>query len=298
MVKKIWNYCNVPKHAAWVFMAPALFILLVFTGIPLAASFLMGMSNTTVFMDGFSFIGFRNYIKAILDPRVINGLKNTFIFTLISIPLQIGFALLTASMLAQNKRIFQFLRGVYFIPTLCSFTAISVLFLMLLDKTSGIIPYWLKCLGFQNPPMLTQAHSAMAWIIIITLWRNFGTSMVILIAGIQGISQNLYEAAAVDGAGTIRQFLSITIPQLTSGIGFCVLTETIGCLQLFDQSYVLTKGGPMFGTESIVQYIYTVAFQNYDLGYASSIAALLFILIMIIVICINKIIAKWEQENY
>lgn len=190
------------------------------------------------------------------------------------------------------------MRGVYFIPTLCSFTAISVLFLMLLDKTSGIIPYWLKCLGFQNPPMLTQAHSAMAWIIIITLWRNFGTSMVILIAGIQGISQNLYEAAAVDGAGTIRQFFSITIPQLTSGIGFCVLTETIGCLQLFDQSYVLTKGGPMFGTESIVQYIYTVAFQNYDLGYASSIAALLFILIMIIVICINKIIAKWEQENY
>lgn len=298
MVKKIWNYCNVPKHAAWVFMAPALLILLVFTGIPLAASFLMGMSNTTVFMDGFSFIGFRNYIEAILDPRVINGLKNTFIFTLISIPLQIGFALLTAAMLAQNKRIFQFLRGVYFIPTLCSFTAISVLFLMLLDKTSGIIPYWLKCLGFQNPPMLTQAHSAMAWIIIITLWRNFGTSMVILIAGIQGISQNLYEAAAVDGAGTIRQFFSITIPQLTSGIGFCVLTETIGCLQLFDQSYVLTKGGPMFGTESIVQYIYTVAFQNYDLGYASSIAVILFILIMVIVIFINKIIAKWEQENY
>lgn len=298
MGKKIWSFLNVPKHSAWVFMAPALLILLIFTGIPLAASFIMGMSNLTVFMNDVSFAGFGNFIKAFQDQRVLNGLRNTFVFTVFSVPLQVGFALLTAAMLSKNTRFFQMLRGIYFVPALCSFTAISVLFIMLLDRTSGLIPYCLKCVGIRNPAMLTEKHSAMAWIIVISLWRNFGVSMVILISGIHGIPGTLYEAAAVDGASTVQQFFHITIPQLTSSIGFCVLTETIGCLQLFDQSYVLTKGGPMFGTESIVQYIYTVAFQNYDLGYASAIAVVLFVTIIVIVSCLNVYVTRKEKENY
>lgn len=297
-VKKVWRFMNVPKHSAWFFMAPALLVLFLFTGIPLIASFVMSLSNLTVFMNEFSITGLGNFVKAFQDARVFNGIKNTLVFTVFSVPLQIGFALLTAAMLSKNTKFFQLLRGIYFVPALCSFTAISVLFIMLLDRTSGLLPYYFKCIGIKNPAMLTEKHSAMAWIIIISLWRNFGTSMVILISGIHAIPRTLYEAAAVDGASTAQQFFKITIPQLTSGIGFCVITETIGCLQLFDQSYVLTKGGPMFGTESIVQYIYTVAFQNFDLGYASSIAVILFVLIIVITTIINSYVTRKEKENY
>ncbi len=282
----------------WAFMAPSLIILTVFMLIPLISSFVMSLGKVTVFLDSFSFAGVGNYLRAFGDPRVSNALKNTVVFTVISVPLQICFALLLAAMVSRDTRFFRACRSVYFVPTLCSFTAIGILFIMLLDRTSGILPYWLKQIGYKKPYMLSKPASAMLWLILITLWRNFGTSMVILVAGIQNIPKNLYEAAQIDGASVPQRFFHITVPQLVSSLGFCVITEIIGCMQLFDQSYVITKGGPQFGTESIVQYIYTVAFQSFDLGYASSIAVILFLIIMIVVTVFQRLITRKEAETY
>ena len=282
----------------WAFMAPALIILTVFMLIPLIASFVMSFGNVTVFLDTFSFAGIGNYFRAFSDQRVLNALKNTIVFTVVSVPLQMCFSLLLASLVSRDTRFFRACRSFYFIPTLCSFTAIGILFIMLLDRTSGILPYWLKQIGIRKPSMLAKPDSAMFWLILITLWRNFGTSMVILVAGIQNIPKNLYEAAEIDGANAVQRFFRITIPQLTSSLGFCVITETIGCLQLFDQPYVITKGGPFFGTESIVQYIYTVAFKSFDLSYASAIAVILFLIIMVTVSLFQRQITRREAETY
>lgn len=297
-MKRFLRFWKSPQRIPWMFLAPSMILLVVFVGLPLVSSLLMSLTDMSIFLNDTNFVGVDNFQRAFADNRVWGSMKNTFVFSLFSIPLQILTALIIAACISRDTRMNRLTRSVLFVPTLCSFTAIGIIFIMLCDRTIGILPYWITQLGFPKPDMLTKGPSAMLWVIVISVWRNFGTSMVILIAGIQGISPSLYDAAAIDGAGSLQTFVHITVPQLFSNIGFCALTVTINCLQMFDQSYIITKGGPLFQTESVVQYVYTVAFKNYNLGYASSIAVILFACIMAIVLVMNRFITRTEKELY
>ena len=242
---------------------------------------------------------FDNFIRAFQDVRVGNSFLNTSYFVLLETPIQVFVGLVVAAAVAQNTYFNRFLRSVYFIPVICSMAAIGIIWSMILDSNIGIVPYYIHKLGFSKPLMLRDPNWAMPIVALLTVWKNFGQTMVILVAGIAGISGSYYEAARIDGASSFQQFWRITIPLLLPSLGFCVVTNLIGSFQVFDQVYVATRGGPMFRTETVVQYIYTRAFKPpYELGYASSIAFLLFCLIVVFSLLLNHRVRRQEEKIF
>jgi multiple sugar transport system permease protein len=290
---------NKSQRVAYIFLLPSLLIFLTFIILPLVASLMMGTLKMDIFLQKITFVGIENFIKLITDDRFWNALVNTFYFTVVEMPLQVIFALVVAIYVQKNTRFRKLLRSAYYIPVTCSLTAMGIVWSILLDPSLGMYPYFLKIAGLPGIEFLKDPNMAMPSIILMTIWKNFGLTMVILIAGIQGIPDTYYEAARIDGANKWIQFRHITIPLLIPALGFCVITNTIGSLQVFDQVYVMTQGGPMFRTETLVQYIYNRGFciAPFDLGYASAIAEVLFVIIAIITLMMYNFFIKKETVD-
>ena len=242
--------------------------------------------------------GLTNFINAFKDARFLNAIKNTLIFALIEMPLQILAGLLIANLLSHNSFFNKLCRSVFFIPVVCAMSAIGVVFSLLLDGNIGMVPYLLtKFFSVRDISFFREAGWAMPTVIIMTVWKNFGYTMSILIVGIQGISRDYYEAARMDGANKVDEFFYITIPQLMQSLGFCIITNLIGSLQVFDQVYVTTGGGPQRKTETLVYYIYKTGFsQPYDLGYACAMSVLLLIVILILSVPVYLRIFRSEER--
>lgn len=287
------------QRSAYLFILPALVILTVFVFIPLIAAFVISLLNMNLYMVDTSFAGLKNYIAMLSDSRVWNATKNTFVFALIEVPLQIFLALVLTMLMQRNRKIHKILRASFYVPYVCSMTAISILWSMLLNANTGFLAFVLRNVGIIMPSMQTNGTYAMAVVILVTVWRNFGYTLTILSAATLDISPSLYEAAELDGARGIRKFLSITIPCIRDTIGFCTVTALILALQAFDQVYVMTGGGPQYQTETLVSYIYDRGFTTgQDLGYASSIAVYLFFLIAILTVLFRHFIQrKGEQAS-
>lgn len=293
------SWLTKPEKAAYLFILPSILILFFFTIIPVVSAIGISFYDMNMFFHNTRFVGIENYTKMLKDPRVWNSLKNTFIFVLFEVPIQVSVGLLIASMLSKNTRINKIMRATYFIPVICSLTSISIIWSLILDPNIGIIPYYCKQLNIGSPKFLKDPNMAMSVIIFLTVWKNFGHTMVILLAGIQGINSAYYEAADVEGAGSVSKFTKITIPLLIPNIAFCFITNLIGSMQIFDQVYVATRGGPLFRTETIVQYIYSRGFTSpFQLGYASSIAVMLFIIIMTMSLTLNRWFLRKEEAIY
>lgn len=288
-----------PEKAAYLFVFPSLLILLVFTVIPVVSAFGISMFDLNMFFKNTKFVGLGNYLKLIADARVWNSFGNTFYFVAMEVPLQVALGLVVAVLVAQNNYFNKLLRSVYFIPVICSLTSISIIWSLILDPNIGIIPYYAQLLNLGKPMFLKDPNMAMPIIVLLTVWKNFGHTMVILLAGIQGINPAYYEAAQVEGAGAFRQFFKITLPLLLPNIAFCAITNLIGSMQVFDQVYIATHGGPLFRTETAVQYIYGRAFTSpFQLGYASAIAMVLFIIIMVLSLVLNGWFLRREEAIY
>lgn len=282
-LKQIRKYFNKPSRAAYLFLAPSITILLVFAIIPLIASLIISVMNMNIFFTDTSFAGVKNFIHAFQDMRFWNALKNTVVFVVVEVPIQIILGLLVANALTKTSLFNKMARTIFFLPVICSMAAIGIVWSILLDGNIGLIPYLLEKIGMGTPTFFRDVKTAMPTVIAMTVWKNFGYTMSILVVGIQGISRSYYEAAEIDGANKFNQFFCITLPQLKSTLGFCLITNTIGSLQVFDQVYVTTQGGPQYSTETLVQYIYKTGFsQPYDLGYASALSVLLLVVILII----------------
>lgn len=280
---KFATFWNRPNHAAYLFLLPSLAVLIMFAVIPLIASLVISVMNMNIFFTDTGFAGLANFAAAFQDERFWNALKNTVVFVIFEVPLQIVFGLLVANMLTKANWFNKFARSVIFLPVICSMAAVGIIWSILLDGNIGFIPYLLSKLGIDGMNFFRDAKTAMPTIIAMTVWKNFGYTMSILVVGIQGISESYYEAARIDGASRIKQFFKITIPLLKETLGFCLITNTIGSMQVFDQVYVTTQGGPQFTTETLVQYIYKTGFsQPYNLGYASALSVLLLIVILVI----------------
>ncbi|RUS46219.1 carbohydrate ABC transporter permease [Cohnella sp. AR92] len=292
------NGWNRPEKAAYLFIAPALAVLLLFTVVPLIATLVISTLDMDVFLQVKGFIGLDHFERLFQDDRLIESAKHTLYFAGIEVPLQIILALLTAVYVSRNTRYRKFLRSVYFVPSICSFTAIGIVASFLLDPQTGVYPSYLENLGLPRLEFFRDPSWAMPSVIALTAWRSFGYSMIILVAGIQSIPESYYEAAQLDGAGKAKQFFAITIPMLMPSLSFCVITTTIAAMQVFDQIFVTTQGGPLNKTETIVGYIYNTGFKMapYDLGYASAISVLLFVAIMAITLLMNRYFLRREAD--
>lgn len=287
------------QKKAWLFLIPSLTILAVFVFIPLFSTIGISFLNIDIYMNNISFAGLKNYIDLFKDERVGNATVNTLVFAVAEVPLQIILALFICMLMIGNSRFHKFLRSVFYLPYVCSMTAISIMWTMLLNPNYGMTAYLFRRIGVTMPNLLQNTTFAMPVVILVTVWKNFGYTLTILSAATLGVSESLYEAAAIDGAGSIQKFFNVTIPGIKTSIGFCTVTTLISSLQVFDQIYVMTSGGPQFSTETLVGYIYNRGFQMppYDLGYASAIAVFLFVIIAIVTIVMRKyVFAEGEDE--
>jgi multiple sugar transport system permease protein len=290
MVKKHKKHRLEIQGEAYLFILPSMIILSVFVFIPLVSSMLISFMDMDIFMNDAGLIGFNNYMQMGKDPRFWNAMGNTLFFTMMHIPLQIIIAVVLASVVATNKGWARLMRTIYYIPTVCSMTAIGITFAMLLDPNMGLLPFWLRRFGIGAVSFLKSTTLAMPTLAAISVWKGFGYTLTILTAAILVIPQSLYEAADIDGAGFWRRFFDITVPGIWTAVSFCVVTTTITSLQMFDQAYIMTKGGPLYHTETIVQYIYNRGFQTapYSLGYASTMSVAVLILVAVITFILRR----------
>lgn len=271
--------------AAWIFLSPAIGVIGVFFVIPVLAAFVLSFTDFDIYALGnweyIRFVGFQNYLRILDTPLFWTALKNTFYFVLVGGPLSVAVSLGTALMLNSKLARFKSLyRTIYFLPVVSSLIAVAIIWRYLYHPAHGLLNYLLSFFDIAPVDWLGDTAIAMPAIIIMAVWKNFGYNMLIFIAGLQNIPEDLYEAAHLDGANAWQQFRDITLPMLKPTSVFVVMITIIGYFQLFAEPYVMTQGGPLNSTTSIVFLMYEQGFRWWSMGYAAAIAFVLFIIIL------------------
>jgi multiple sugar transport system permease protein len=269
------------QRAAWCFAGPALLVISVFFFLPVLAALVMSLTDFDIYalanLDNLRFVGLRNYVQLLQTPLFWQALGNTLYFVVAGVPLSIaaslGAALLLHSRLTRLKGLF---RTAFFAPVVTSLVAVAVIWRYLLHTRYGMINYGLGELGISPVDWLNDPHWAMPAIILFALWKNFGYNMIIFLAGLQSIPDDLYEAAGLDGAGVWSQFRYITWPMLGPTLLMVSILSMSGYFQLFAEPYVMTQGGPVQSTVSVLYFMYEQGFKWWNLGAASAVAFVLF----------------------
>lgn len=286
-------------HVGYFFILPSLLIIFIFTIVPLFEAFGIAATDMNIFMSKWNFTGMENFVRSFQDERLLNSFKNTAVFVLFNVPVQIAISLVLAFWLYQSTWFGKFCRSVYYIPVLCSSTAVGIIFNLMLNSTVGYIPYIISKFTGEPIALLAEEKYAMAVIIFLAIWKSFGKTVIILVSGINNISSTYFEASEIDGASKMQQFFYITIPNLLPTLNFILLTSIIGAFQVFDIVYVTTGGGPNFTTETIVQYIYNRGFSApYEVGYASAMAVELFIIIAVIILFFKGFMERKIEKTF
>ncbi|WP_368505681.1 carbohydrate ABC transporter permease [Alkalihalophilus sp. As8PL] len=271
---------NKQKYFPYLFLAPALILFALFTVYPIIASLILSFQRME--QGEYVFVGLANYARLFNDSIFTSALTNTFIIFIFQVPIMIFLALILATALNnQLLKLKGFFRVSFFLPAVTSLVAYSILFSIMLQD-EGLFNNILNMVGLSSIPWLSDPFWAKFSIIMAMTWRWTGYNMVIFLAALQNLSTDVYEAADIDGAGKIRQFFYITIPQLKPVILFVAILSTIGTLQLFDEPFNLTGGGPGNSTMTLGLYIYESGFEYFDFGYASAIAYTVVVLVAIL----------------
>ncbi|MFB1082090.1 carbohydrate ABC transporter permease [Jeotgalibacillus sp. JSM ZJ347] len=276
----------------YMFVGPAVILFSIFMAYPIIYSLILSFQSGQG--SNLEFTGFDNFVRLMNDDIFITALKNTFILLIVQVPIMIFLALIIANLL--NSALLKF-KGVFrvsfFLPAVTSLVAYSIIFSIML-MNDGVVNQVIAAIGLDRIPWLSDPFWAKASLVIAMTWRWVGYNMVIFLAGLQNIPEELYEAASMDGASKIRQFFSITVPNLKPVILFTTILSTIGTLQLFDEPFVLTNGGPSDATLTIGMYLYQTGFRFFDFGYASTIAYVIVILIAIMTFIQFKVTGDQE----
>jgi multiple sugar transport system permease protein len=274
--KQVHTLVKDQSRAGLFFVMPTMIVFTVFVFIPLIISFVFSFLNFDMMFNNIKFIKFENYSRLLADKKFWNSLWNNVYYTLGTVPLQIIVALLSAVAIAKASFIHTLFKSVFFLPVICSMTIISIIWSFLINKDIGTFSYYLNFIGIKAVDLLKDPVWAMPTIILVSVWKSFGFNMVILVAGLQAIPDSYYEAADIDGINRFHKFLNITVPMLMPTLTFTVVNSIISSFQVFDQVYVMTRGGPLFKTQTVVQYIYSAAFESFNMSYASTVAVVLF----------------------
>ncbi len=272
---------------AWVFVGPALIVLGVFFGLPVFAALLLSLTDFDLYAladwRNLRFVGLGNYIELLQTQLFWKSLGNTFYFVIVGVPLSIGVSLGAALLLnAPVARFRAFFRTALFAPVVTTLVAVAVIWRYLFHSSYGLANWALGHVGIAPVDWLGDPQWAMPTIILLAVWKNFGYNMVIFLAGLQAIPQDLYEAARIDGASRRRQFWHITLPMLGPVLMVVGVITVAGYFQLFAEPYVMTRGDPLQSTVSVLYFMFEEGFRWWNLGRASAVAFLLFLIILAI----------------
>jgi ABC-type sugar transport systems, permease components len=262
-------------------MLPSLLILGAFVMYPIVQSLLYSFQNVSIGGPS-QWIGLDNYAKLFGDPQFWNALAITLEFTVASVLVLVIVGFILALLLQQEGIATRIVRSIFFFPTIVSLVTIGLVWKFLLDPSIGFVGGVFDFLGLPPVAWLQSTSLALPTVIFVNIWKNLGFAMILLLAGLKGVPAERYEAARIDGAKTLQLVRFITIPGIRPTLLFTTLILTIQTLQVFDLVYVMTGGGPIFTTDTLVNLLYRDAFQNYQTGYASAISFVLFLIIVII----------------
>lgn len=274
--------------AGRILLLPGLAIIGITTVIPLAASFVLSLTEYDL-INSPRFAGFKNYQKLFSDPEFLKSITNTFYFAIGQVVIGVVVALLIAALFARRERGDGIARTIVYLPQAMSYVVVALVWSFLLDPVTGPLNAISSALRGPSWNFLTEPSLAMPTIIGVSLWRNLGYFSVILLAGLQAVPVELIEASQIDGAKRIGRWRYVILPQMKNPLLFVVITWLMGGMQMFTQSYVMTQGGPLGRTRTIVYHMYDAAFFGLDVGTACAVAALMFMFVVVVALPIRLV---------
>lgn len=281
--------------SGYLFILPNFVGFFVFLAVPVIIGFIISFSDYNGFRQ-FNFIGLQNYIKLFKDSFFITAFKNTIYYAVLSVPLTIMASLLLALALNRPLKGDTFFRTVYFFPSITSMIAIGIVWAIIFNPSKGPVNMFLASLGFKNlPRWLSSSKTALSTIVLIVIWKSAGYYMIMFLAGLKAIPDSLYEAAEIDGANSWQVFKNVTWPMLSPTTFMVTILCTISSFQVFDIINITTAGGPGQSTKVIVYRIYEEGFKNLKFGYASAMAYVLFLIILVITVIQFKGQKEWSN---
>lgn len=290
MIKKntMKNYLK-----GYLFLLPNFIGFFIFMAIPIIMGLIISFTDYNGFSQ-FNFIGLKNYIDMFRDEYFLVSLGNNLLYTAVTVPGIVVFALLLAVAVNTGIRCSGLFKTMFFLPNISSMVAVGIVWAMLFNPNMGPINNFLRSLGIENPPQwISASDSALRSIMLVDIWKKAGYYMVILLAGLQSIPKQLYEAASIDGAGAVKKFFKITLPMLSPTMFMVMVLCIIQSFQVFDLVNIMTQGGPGRSTNVLVFRIYQEGFQKLQFGYASAMAYFLFLIVLIVTLIQFRGQKKW-----
>jgi len=280
------------RISPYLYLVPAFTTIMVFTIFPIFYSFYLSLLDWNMISQKV-FVGFRNYVDLFTDGMFWKSVFNTFYFVIMYVPVKITLGLAFATLLFKKIRGLGFYRVGYYLPVITSLNAAAIMWLWLYNEKFGILNYVLMQLNIQPQNWLGSPRWAMLSIAVMSVWKSVGYDILLFLTGLSNIDKTYYEAADIDGASEISKFFNITIPLLSPVIFFVMVTSIIFSFQIFTQVYTMTPGGgPLKSTSVIVYYIYEMAFVHFRMGYASSLAYILFIFLLTVTLLQRKFVGS------
>lgn len=267
------------KYAPYLFLLPSAVVLVIFFFIPFFQTFLLSFLDYSTNIYKPEFIGVANYVKLFHNPVFYKVLWNTFIYLFIAVPILAIFPLFLAVLINQKIKGVTLYKILIYLPVIVSIVVAAIAFKWLYAD-QGILNYVVTSLGFKSIGWLTDPNYALYSVIIVTIWKGIGYYMIIYLAALMSVPNELYEACDIDGASFLTKHLTVTVPHIMPTIALVTTISAISAMKVFAEIYVMTKGGPLNSSKTIVYYIYERAFENLDLGIASAMAVVLLIIVM------------------
>lgn len=278
--------------AGFLFILPAIIPLMVFWILPVVFSGTLSFTDWDMMSEKIRFMGLKNYTSLLRDPNFGRVLKNTLVFAVGSTVPTIFLGMMTALVMNGARKGTGIYRTIIFAPYITPMVAISVVWSWIFEPRVGILNFIMRLAGLPESQWLQSSRSAMVSVLIVTVWKSLGWTMIFYMEAIRKVPQNLLESAAIDGAGGFLQFVKITLPMISPTTFFLVIMSTISSLQAYDQIQVLTQGGPAGATRTLLYYYYQEAFQNFNTGKASAVAVILVIITVILSLAETRISKK------
>lgn len=268
-------------RCAYAMIFPAYFIFAVFILIPIAVVIYYSVTNFNLYSAP-QFVGLKNYRNLFSDRDFLTGVRNTLVYTVLTLFPQLALGLLVAVMLYRKSKLIPVFRTAFYLPNVMSMVCMSMVWLWIYDPAYGLLNALLKMFGFSTKQWLQDPNMAMLCVVIMSIWKSCGYSMVIFLSGLTSIPGSLYEAASLDGAGPIRKFTSITWPMLRPTTFFLLVTGIVNSFSVFEQINIMTGGGPLNRTTTVVHQIYRRAFLEFKMGYAGAMSVILLLFSIVI----------------
>ena len=294
MTKRLYSKKKSDAVSGYLFLLPALLVFLLFIGAPMVITIVLSFFDYNM-LQGSEWINFDNYIEFFKNPTSWQIIWNTFKLTLILVALHIVIALLLAFVIYKEKRgpVKYVYRTAVYLPSILTTASVAIAWYYMFNYDFGVFNWLLSQLGISGVKWLTSSSGVIVAICLFSLWKFVGTPFLYYLIGLQGIPDGYYEAAQIDGANKIQTFFHITLPMLTPTLFFVITITTINTFQIFDEPYIITNGGPGNASRTLALHVYEKAFKAYEMGYASSVSVVLFIIVLVITIILYSTQNKW-----